>query len=109
MDGSTTADGTVSFPTAAKLSYVWAPPNNGTYYLSCTVGQHCARGQIITVTVGGGGPAGYVREGHSSSAHDHSAHDHGDGHAHDTATATDPDDSSTSSATIALLLLLLRS
>jgi plastocyanin len=81
VTGENVQDGTIAID-GAKLSYTWTPTADGTYYISCTVGQHCARGQILTVTVGGSGPAGYDREGHESSEHDHSSHSHGNGHGH---------------------------
>jgi hypothetical protein len=75
--GEDVADGTVAID-GNKISYVWAPTEDGTYYLSCTVGKHCMRGQKLKVVVGGDGPAGYVREGHVSTKHDHSSHGHDD-------------------------------
>ena len=65
-DGANIVDGTVSKGDGGKLAYVWAPTENGVYYISCTVGQHCVRGQRLMVTVGGPNPAGYNRTGHSN-------------------------------------------
>jgi hypothetical protein len=79
------------------LSYVWAPTENGIYYISCTIGSHCKRGQKLQVTVGGDGEAGYVRTGHVSSTHDHSAHDHGDGDHGDHHSDDEEDDAETTS------------
>jgi len=89
--GENVQDGTITTE-GGMLSYTWAPAD-GTYYISCSIGAedrnggpstrgHCYRGQILTVTVGGGGTAGYQREGHESSAHDHSSHGHGHDHHH---------------------------